>query len=59
MSKRKILEIYTEENENETTFIIEKVEDSKVANETIKALATIFYNLKDKDDKLKINYEED
>ncbi len=59
MSKRKIIEIYAEENEDITTFIIEKVEDSEVANETIKALATIFYSLKDKDDKFEIEYEEE
>lgn len=57
--KRKIIEVYVEENEDEQTFTIEKVEDSEVANETIKALAVIFYKLKSKEESLKLTYDEE
>ena len=57
--KRKIIEVYVEENEDEQTFTIEKVEDSEVANETIKALAVIFYKLKSKEESLELTYDEE
>ncbi len=57
--KRKIIEVYVEENEDEQTFTIEKVEDSEVANETIKALAVIFYKLKSREESLELTYDEE
>lgn len=57
--KRKIIEIFVEENDDTTTFTLEKVEDSAVANETIRALAMIFVRFKEKEDSIELEYEGD
>lgn len=57
--KRKIIEIYVTENEEEDSisFEFEKVEDTEIANETIKGLMMIFATYKDEEDELEVHYE--
>lgn len=57
--KRKIIEIYVTENieEDTTSFEFEKVEDSHVANSTMKMLLMTFAQYKDEDDELEVQYE--
>lgn len=46
--KRKIIEVYITENDEENTvsFEFEKKEDTEIANSTMKALLMMFSNLK-------------
>lgn len=55
-NKRKIIEIYVTENEEEdiTSFEFERIEDSDIANSTMKMLAYMFSKYKNKDDNLEI-----
>lgn len=59
MGKRKIIEIYVEENEDITSFDFIKVEDSDIANETMRALVQIFSVFKDKEDELEVVVEDE
>lgn len=58
-NKRKIIEIYVTENKEEDTvsFDFEKVEDTEIANATMKDLVMMFASQKDEDDKLEVHYE--
>lgn len=49
--KRKIIEVYITENDEENTvsFEFEKKEDTEIANSTMKALLMMFSNLKSDD----------
>lgn len=60
-NKRKIIEIYVTENEEEDTisFEFEKVEDSEVANSTMKGILNIFVALKDAEDELTVRCSKD
>lgn len=57
--KRKIIEIYVTENEetDSVSFEFEKMEDTEVANATMKGLLMIFANYKDDEDELEVEYE--
>lgn len=55
--KRKIIEVYITENDEENTvsFEFEKTEDTEIANSTMKALLLMFSNLKL--EKLEVEHE--
>ncbi|MBQ9657631.1 MAG: hypothetical protein IJV31_02550 [Clostridia bacterium] len=55
-NKRKIIEIYVTENEEEdtTSFEFEKIENSDVANSTMKMLVYMFSKYKHEDDTLEL-----
>lgn len=55
--KRKIIEVYITENDEENTvsFNFQKTEDSEIANSTMKALLMVFSNLKE--DGLEVEHE--
>lgn len=57
--KRKIIEIYVTENKetDSISFEFEKMEDTEVANATMKGLLMIFSNYKDDEDELEVEYE--
>ncbi len=59
-NKRKIIEIYVTENKKEgtTSFEFEKVEDSEIADLTLKGLLMIFSKYKEEDDELEVELEE-
>lgn len=58
--KRKIIEIYVTENEEDDTvsFNFERCEDTEIANETMKGLCMMFAKWKDEEDKLEKEREE-
>ncbi len=58
-NKRKVIEIYVTENEQEetTSFEFEKVEDSDVANSTMKMLLYMFSKFKHEEDTLEVEEE--
>ena len=55
-NKRKIIEIYVTENEEEDTisFEFEKIENTDTANSTMKMLLEMFSLYKNKDDSLEV-----
>ena len=57
--RRKIIEIYVTENKEEESisFEFEKVEDTEIANSTMKGLMMIFATYKDEEDELEVQYE--
>lgn len=57
--KRKIIEIYVTENKetDSISFEFEKMEDTEVANATMKGLLMIFSNYKNDEDELEVEYE--
>lgn len=59
-NKRRIIEIYVTENKKEDTvsFEFEKVENSKIADSTMKMLLMMFNKYKDNEDELEVEYEE-
>lgn len=59
MSKRKIIEIYITENEeeNSVSFDIEKTEDSEIADNTMKMLLYVFASYKNDKDELEVEHE--
>lgn len=59
MNKRKIIEIYVEENEEEDTctFSFEKCENSTVADYTLTGLATTFYTWAEESEEMEVTFE--
>lgn len=59
-NKKRIIEIYVTENKKEDTvsFEFEKVENSKIADSTMKMLLMMFNKYKDNEDELEVEYEE-
>lgn len=57
--KRKIIEIYVTENKEDDTisFDFEKVEDTEIANSTMKGLLMMFDIYKNDEDVLEVEYE--
>lgn len=57
--KRKIIEIYVTENKetDSISFEFEKMEDTEVANSTMKVLLMMVSNYKDDEDELEVEYE--
>lgn len=56
--KRKIIEIYVEENTEEDTvsFEFKKVENTEIANMTMKGLIMMFESQKSDEDELEVEY---
>ena len=57
--KRKIIEIYVTENKetDSISFEFEKMENTEVANATMKGLLMIFLNYKDDEDEVEVECE--
>ena len=56
--KRKIIEIYVTENEEDTiSFEFERCENSEIANDTMKGLCMMVASWKNKEDELEMEFE--
>ena len=58
--KRKIIEIYVEENKenDEVSFDFERIEDTEIANSTMKMLLQVLSCFKNEDDEIVALFEE-
>ena len=59
-ARRKIIEIYVTENKEKDSisFEFEKMEDTEVANVTMKGLLMMFLSYKDDEDELEVEHEQ-
>lgn len=56
--KRKVVEIFvTEGNNDDVSFTVEKVEESEIADLTMKMMLNVFAEFKDEEDTLEVEYE--
>lgn len=56
--KRKVVEIFVTEGDNDdVSFTVEKVEESEIADLTMKMMLNVFAEFKDEEDTLEVEYE--